>query len=251
MKDRERPSKGAGRRRGRERCEDIERRNSWCFASREVSFCTVLYCTVLCMCGCCYCSPAGEDSDVGVKEWRKEGVVGIRDNDQDEHHLSTTHSLLIEWETEGWRWREKEKGGYRGGMKEGGGRVLASSKRVSEPLSNRCRGGARSAHWLLRTLMSSLSRSSPPKVPTTPAADATAAAADASRASPPPTLSKTVHSSFSLLVSFSPFSTNSIGAATTAATAAAAFPDVCSYWSKRDKATDRERDRERERERME
>lgn len=38
------------------------------------------------------------------------------------------------------------------------GTSVASSKRVSEPLSNRCRDGARSGRWLLRTLMSSLSR---------------------------------------------------------------------------------------------
>ncbi|KAH0567578.1 hypothetical protein KQX54_010804 [Cotesia glomerata] len=51
--------------------------------------------------------------------------------------------------------KRKGRGKYRGW---GGGvesRAVASNKRVSKPLSNRCRG-ARSPRWLLRTLMSLL-----------------------------------------------------------------------------------------------
>lgn len=53
-----------------------------------------------------------------------------------------------------------------GGRGEGG---LHSSNGMREPLSNRCRGGARSPRWLLRTLMSfSLDPLPPP--PPSPAA---------------------------------------------------------------------------------
>lgn len=41
-----------------------------------------------------------------------------------------------------------------GGGRGGGGGGLHSSNGMREPLSNRCRGGARSPRWLLRTLMS-------------------------------------------------------------------------------------------------
>lgn len=53
-----------------------------------------------------------------------------------------------------------------GGRGEGG---LHSSNGMREPLSNRCRGGARSPRWLLRTLMSfSLDPLPPPPPPPSP-----------------------------------------------------------------------------------
>lgn len=53
----------------------------------------------------------------------------------------------------------------------GGGSGLHSSNGMREPLSNRCRGGARSPRWLLRTLMSfSLAPLFPPVAPVAPVA---------------------------------------------------------------------------------
>lgn len=59
------------------------------------------------------------------------------------------------WEGEGGRGC-RMAGGWvaEGGARGGGGGGLHSSNGVREPLSNRCRGGARSPRWLLRTLMS-------------------------------------------------------------------------------------------------
>lgn len=69
-----------------------------------------------------------------------------------------------------------------GGREEGG---LHSSNGMREPLSNRCRGGARSPRWLLRTLMSfSLGPLPPPSpspvAPVRPATDSTALASSSS-----------------------------------------------------------------------
>lgn len=69
----------------------------------------------------------------------------------------------------------------------GGGSGLHSRNGMREPLSNRCRGGARSPRWLLRTLMSfslapPLSLPSPPSrpVPVRPATHSTAPASSSS-----------------------------------------------------------------------
>lgn len=63
-------------------------------------------------------------------------------------------------------------GGYSAGGEYVGGSTrkrrrggLHPSNGTREPLSNRCRGGARSSRWLLRTLMS-FSLASPPRQPT-------------------------------------------------------------------------------------
>lgn len=65
-----------------------------------------------------------------------------------------------------------------GGGREGGGGGLHSSNGMREPLSNRCRGGARSPRWLLRTLMSFSLGPRPPSLrhPVRPATHSTAPA---------------------------------------------------------------------------
>lgn len=65
----------------------------------------------------------------------------------------------------------------------GGGSGLHSSNGMREPLSNRCRGGARSPRWLLRTLMS-FSLALPPSLsPVAPVRLATHSTAPASSSS--------------------------------------------------------------------
>jgi len=69
-----------------------------------------------------------------------------------------------------------------GGGRGGGGGGLHSSNGMREPLSNRCRGGARSPRWLLRTLMSFSLGPRPPSLrhPVRPATHSTAPASSSS-----------------------------------------------------------------------